>query len=173
MPQFVLLIPVLMLFKVGEFTALLAIIAYAIVPMIRYVEHGLRNVPPEIVEASTQIGCTSRQILFEVKLPLALPVIMLGLNQTVMYGLAMLVIAALVGTQGLGQQVYLALSAANSGAGLVTGLSIALICDGHGPYLPGDEPQTARGAGPVANAPSASIMVLPGSSAARRGEQNE
>ena len=127
MPQFVLLIPVLMLFKVGEFTALLAIIAYAIVPMIRYVEHGLRNVPPEIVEASTQIGCTSRQILFEVKLPLALPVIMLGLNQTVMYGLAMLVIAALVGTQGLGQQVYLALSAANSGAGLVTGLSIALI----------------------------------------------
>ena len=88
MPQFVLLIPVLMLFKVGEFTALLAIIAYAIVPMIRYVEHGLRNVPPEIVEASTQIGCTSRQILFEVKLPLALPVIMLGLNQTVMYGLA-------------------------------------------------------------------------------------
>ena len=127
MPQFVLLIPVLMLFKVGEFTALLAIIAYAIVPMIRYVEHGLRNVPPEIVEASTQIGCTSRQILFEVKLPLALPVIMLGLNQTVMYGLAMLVIAALVGTQGLGQQVYLALSAANSGAGLVTGLSMALI----------------------------------------------
>lgn len=127
MPQFVLLIPALMLFKVGEFTALLAIIAYAIVPMIRYVEHGLRNVPPEIVEASRQIGCTRRQMLFEVKLPLALPVIMLGLNQTVMYGLAMLVIAALVGTQGLGQQVYLALSAANSGAGLVTGLSMALI----------------------------------------------
>lgn len=127
MPQFVLLIPVLMLFKVGEFTALLAIIAYAIVPMIRYVEHGLRNVPGEIVEASQQIGCTPRQILFEVKLPLALPVIMLGLNQTIMYGLAMLVIAALVGTQGLGQQVYLALGKANAGAGLVTGLSIALI----------------------------------------------
>lgn len=127
MPQFVLLIPVLMLFKVGEFTALLAIIAYAIVPMIRYVEHGLRNVPEEIVEASQQIGCTPRQILLEVKFPLALPVIMLGLNQTIMYGLAMLVIAALVGTQGLGQQVYLALGKANAGAGLVTGLSMALI----------------------------------------------
>ena len=127
MPQFVLLIPILMLFKVGEFTALLAIIAYAIVPMIRYVEHGLRNVPAEIVEASNQMGCTPRQILFEVKLPLALPVIMLGLNQTIMYGLAMLVIAALVGTQGLGQQVYLALGKANAGAGVVTGLSMALI----------------------------------------------
>jgi len=127
MPQFVLLIPILMLFKVGEFTALLAIIAYAIVPMIRYVEHGLRNVPEEIVEASRQIGCTPRQMLIEVKMPLALPAIMLGLNQTIMFGLAMLVIAALVGTQGLGQQVYLALGAANSGAGLVTGLSMALI----------------------------------------------
>ncbi len=127
MPQFVLLIPILMLFKVGEFTALLAIIAYAIVPMIRYVEHGLRSVPAEIVEASRQIGCTPRQMLFEVKLPLALPVIMLGLNQTIMYGLGMLVIAALVGTQGLGQQVYLALGKANAGSGLVTGLSMALI----------------------------------------------
>jgi glycine betaine/proline transport system permease protein len=127
MPQFVLLIPILMLFKVGEFTALLAIIAYAIVPMIRYVEHGLRTVPEEIVEASKQIGCTPRQMLFEVKIPLALPVIMLGLNQTIMYGLAMLVIAALVGTQGLGQKIFLALGAANAGSGLVTGLSIALI----------------------------------------------
>ncbi|MEM7170975.1 MAG: ABC transporter permease subunit [Pseudomonadota bacterium] len=127
MPQFVLLIPALMLFKVGEFTALLAIIAYAIVPMIRYVEHGLRQVPPDIIEASRQMGCTNRQLLFEVKFPLALPVIMLGLNQTIMFGLAMLVIAALVGTQGLGQQVYLALGKANAGAGVVTGLSMALI----------------------------------------------
>jgi glycine betaine/proline transport system permease protein len=127
MPQFVLLIPVLMLFKVGEFTALLAIIAYAIVPMIRYVEHGLRTVPVEIIEASEQMGCTPRQMLFEVKFPVAIPVIMLGLNQTIMFGLAMLVITALVGTQGLGQSIYLALSKANAGAGLVTGLSMALI----------------------------------------------
>lgn len=127
MPPFVLLIPVLMLFKVGEFTAMLAIISYAIVPAIRYVEHGLRSVPENIVEAATQVGCTSGQLLLQVKLPIALPVIMLGLNQTIMYGLAMLVIAALVGTQGLGQQIYLALTQADMGRGIVTGVSMALI----------------------------------------------
>ncbi|RMF38539.1 MAG: ABC transporter permease subunit [Alphaproteobacteria bacterium] len=127
MPQFVLLIPVLMLFKVGEFTALLAIIAYAIVPAIRYVEHGIRSVPAQTVEAARQIGCSPAQLLFQVKLPLALPVIMLGLNQTVMYGLSMLVIAALVGTQGLGQQVFLSLGKADMGMGVITGLSMALI----------------------------------------------
>lgn len=127
MPPFVLLIPVLMLFRVGEFTAMLAVISYSIVPSIRYFEHGLRSVPADIVEAAQQIGCTPRQILFEVKLPLALPIIMLGLNQTVMYGLAMLVIAALVGTQGLGQQIYLALTLADVGRGMVTGFSMALL----------------------------------------------
>ncbi|MHC8509327.1 MAG: ABC transporter permease [Rhodospirillales bacterium] len=127
MPQFVLLIPVLMLFKVGEFTALLAVIAYAIVPMIRYVEHGLRAAPAEIIEAARQMGCTPFQMLFEVKMPLAWPVITLGLNQTIMYGLAMLAIAALVGTQGLGQAVYIALGKANIGSGIVAGLSMALV----------------------------------------------
>ena len=127
MPQFVLLIPVLMLFKVGEFSALLAVIAYAIVPPIRYFEHGLRNVSPAVVEAAKQIGCSTWQVLFEVKLPMALPVIMLGLNQTINYGLGMLVIAALVGTQGLGQAVYLALGKADMGKGVITGLSIALV----------------------------------------------
>jgi glycine betaine/proline transport system permease protein len=127
MPPFVLLIPVLMLFRVGEFTAMLAIISYAIVPAIRYLEHGLRSVPENIVEAATQVGCTPAQILVQVKLPIALPAIMLGLNQTIMYGLAMLVIAALVGTQGLGQQIYLALTLADMGGGIVTGVSMALI----------------------------------------------
>ncbi|MFP4238957.1 MAG: ABC transporter permease [Rhodosalinus sp.] len=127
MPQFVLLIPALMLFKVGEFTALLAIISYAIVPPVRYVEHALRTLPRGTVEAARQMGCTPWQILTQVKLPLALPGIMLGLNQTIMYALSMLVIAALVGTQGLGQQVYLALSQADMGMGVVTGLSMALL----------------------------------------------
>ena len=127
MPPFVLLIPVLMLFKVGEFTAMLAIISYAIVPPIRYVEHGLRSVPENITEAATQVGCTPWQTLVQVKLPIAMPIIMLGLNQTIMYGLAMLVIAALVGTQGLGQQIYLALTLADMGGGIVTGVSMALI----------------------------------------------
>lgn len=127
MPQFVYLIPVLMVFKVGEFSALIAVIAYAIVPMIRYTEQGIRNIRSDVIEASTSIGCTKREILFRVQLPMALPEIMLGINQTIMYGLAMLVIAALVGTRGLGQQVYLALGEADTGKGLVAGLGIALI----------------------------------------------
>jgi len=127
MPLFVFLIPVLMFFQVGEFSALLAIMLYAIVPSIRYTEHGIRNVRPDIIEAATAQGCTKRQILFQVQLPLALPEIMLGLNQTIMFGLAMLVIAALVGTKGLGQAVYLALGKGDVGRGFVTGLSMALI----------------------------------------------
>ena len=94
MPLFVILIAIVMLFKIGEFTALLAIIAYAFVPAIRYAEHGLRNLPHEVLEAATAMGCTRRQLLLHVKLPLALPVLLLGLNQTIMYGMAMLVIAA-------------------------------------------------------------------------------
>ena len=96
-------------------------------PSIRYTEHGLRNVPDHIVEAATAFGCTRRQLLFEVKLPLALPEIMLGLNQTVMFGLAMLVITALVGTSGLGALVYQSLTQANFGAGVIAGGSITLI----------------------------------------------
>jgi glycine betaine/proline transport system permease protein len=127
MPQFVYLIPILMFFQVGDFSALLAVIAYAIVPMIRYTEHGIRNIRPDVIEAATGIGATKRQILFQVQLPMALPEIMLGLNQTIMYGLAMLVIAALVGTRDLGQLVYIALGKADAGKGLVAGFSIALI----------------------------------------------
>ena len=127
MPLFVLLIPVLMFFQIGEFTAYLAIIMYAVVPAIRYTEHGLRRVPPEIIEAATSMGCTRNQLLWQVKLPLAIPEIMLGLNQTIMFGLAMLVIAALVGTRGLGQQIYIALNAGDTGKGVVAGLGIALI----------------------------------------------
>lgn len=127
MPLFVILIPFLMFFQIGEFTSFLAIIAYAIVPMIRYTEHGLRNVPPETVEAAESMGCTPRQMLWEVKMPLAIPEIMLGLNQTVLFALAMLVITALVGSKGLGQSVYIALGRADTGLGLVAGLGMALI----------------------------------------------
>lgn len=127
MPLFVLLIPVVMIFKIGEFSALLAIIAYAFVPAIRYVEHGLRDLPEEVIEAATAMGCTGRQLLFHVKLPLAQPVIMLGLNQTIMYAIAMLVIAALVGTNDLGQQVYIGLGDGDFGVGMTAGLGMAII----------------------------------------------
>ncbi len=127
MPLFVILIPFVMIFKIGEFSALLAIVAYAIVPAIRYTEHGLRNLPNDVIEAATCMGCTRWQLLTQVKLPLAMPVIMLGLNQTIMYAIAMLVIAALVGTNGLGQQVYIGLGDGDFGIGIVAGIGMAII----------------------------------------------
>jgi len=127
MPLFVLLIPIVMIFKIGEFTALLAICAYAIVPAMRYAEHGLRNLPAEVIEAATAMGCTPRQLLLQVKLPLALPELMLGLNQTIMYGISMLVISALVGTKELGQRVYIGLSDGDFGVGIIAGIGMAVL----------------------------------------------
>ena len=127
MPLFVILIPFVMVFKIGEFTGLLAIIAYAFVPAIRYAEHGLRNLPETVIEAGNMMGATRWQLLWQVKIPLALPVMMLGLNQTIMYAIAMLVIAALVGTNGLEQIVYIGLSDGDFGIGIVAGLCMAII----------------------------------------------
>ncbi|WP_449435003.1 ABC transporter permease [Pseudomonas putida] len=127
MPQFVFLIPALILFQLGDFSAIIAVVLYSVVPMIRYVEHGLRSVPPEIIEATEMSGASRWQVLVYAKLPSAFPQLMLGLNQTVMSALSMMVIATLVGTAGLGQEIYSALSRADVGRGLVAGLCIALI----------------------------------------------
>ncbi len=127
LPSFVYLIPVVMLFRVGDFSAMLAVIAYAVVPAIRYTDHGIRNVPPHLLEAATQAGCTRWQKLWKVQLPLALPEIMLGVNQTIMMALSMLVITALVGTRELGQEVYIALTKADTGRGIVAGICVAFI----------------------------------------------
>lgn len=127
LPSFVYLIPAVMLFRVGDFTAILAIVLYALAPAVRFSAHGMRQVPPMLVEAGTSMGCTPRQILRRIRLPVALPTILLGLNQTVMLALSMLVITALVGTRDLGQQVYMALTKADTGKGLVAGLCVAAI----------------------------------------------
>lgn len=127
LPSFVYLMPVVMLFRVGDFAAMLAVVAYAIVPAIRYTDHGIRQVPPHLIEAATQAGCTKRQLLWKVQLPMAIPEIMLGINQTIMMALAMLVITALVGTRELGQEVYMALARAETGRGLVAGVCVAFI----------------------------------------------
>lgn len=127
MPQFIFLIPALMFFQVGELTGLIAIALYAIVPPIRYFEYGIRSVPADLVETSRQIGCTAWQRLIHVEFPVAKPEIVLGVNQTIMAALSMLPVAALVGTKDLGQQVYIGLSKADAGLGLVAGLSIAIV----------------------------------------------
>ncbi len=127
LPSFVYLMPAVMLFRVGDFTAMIAVVAYAVAPAIRYIVHGLREVDPQLIEAGTAAGCTRRQILTKVRIKLALPEIMLGINQTIMLALSMLVITALVGTRDLGQEVYIALTKADTGRGLVAGLSVAFI----------------------------------------------
>ncbi len=127
LPSFVYLIPVVMLFRVGDFSAMIAVVAYALVPAVRYTDLGIRQVRADLVEAARAMGCSRRQILWRVQLPIALPEIMLGINQTIMLALAMLVITALVGTRDLGQEVYIALTKADTGRGIVAGLCVAFI----------------------------------------------
>ncbi len=127
LPSFVYLIPVVMLFRVGDFSAMVAVVLYALAPAVRYAALGIRGIDPQVVEAGIAAGCTRRQLLWRVKLPLAAPALLLGLNQTIMLALSMLVITALVGTRDLGQEVYIALTKANTGHGIVAGLSVAFI----------------------------------------------
>ncbi|MCC0019170.1 MAG: ABC transporter permease subunit [Hoeflea sp.] len=127
LPSFVYLMPAVMLFRVGDFTAMIAVVAFAVAPAIRYTALGIRKVDPKLIEAGRAMGCTEWQILTRIRLKLALPEILLGLNQTIMFALSMLVITALVGTRDLGQEVYIALTKADTGRGLVAGLSIAAI----------------------------------------------
>jgi glycine betaine/proline transport system permease protein len=127
LPSFVYLMPAVMLFRVGDFTAMLAVVAFSIAPAIRYTALGLRGVDPRLVEAGRAMGCTPWQILWRIKLRLAFPELLLGLNQTIMLALSMLVITALVGTRDLGQEVYIALTKADPGRGLVAGLAVAFI----------------------------------------------
>jgi glycine betaine/proline transport system permease protein len=127
LPSFVYLMPVVMLFRVGDFAAMLAVIVYAVTPVIRYTDHGIRQIPADLIEASKQAGCTRNQILRKVQIPLALPHMMLGINQTIMMALSMLVITALVGTRDLGQEVYIALTKADTGRGIIAGVCVAFI----------------------------------------------
>ncbi len=106
---------------------MVAIVLYAIVPAVRYAAHGIRSVSDDLVEAGVVSSCTKRQLLTRIRLPLALPEILLGLNQTIMLALSVLVITALVGTRDLGQEVYIALTKADTGRGLVAGFAIAFI----------------------------------------------
>ncbi len=127
LPSFVYLIPVVMLFRVGEFTAMIAIVLYAVAPAIRYTALGIRGIDPALVEATRAMGTTPAQRLTKLRLPLALPEILLGINQTILLAISMLVITALVGTRDLGQEVYIALTRANVGQGLTAGLCVAMI----------------------------------------------
>ena len=124
-PTFVYLIPIVMLFSIGDFAGLIAITVYSLAPAIRYTNLGIRLVPPALIEAARAAGATNLQILMKVQLRLALPEMMLGLNQTLMMALSMLVISALVGTRGLELETLEALSYFDTGKGLIAGLAVA------------------------------------------------
>lgn len=126
-PLFVFLIPVLMFFQIGEFSAFLAICAYAVVPMIRYSQQGLVSTPEDMIEAAVSSGATKWAIMREVRGPYAAPSILLGLNQTILYAFSMLVIAALLGTNDLGQLIYLALGQGDVGLGISAGAAMAIL----------------------------------------------
>lgn len=127
LPSFVYLLPVVMLFRVGDFSAMVAVVLYALPPAVRYTIYGIEQISASLIEAAKTSGCTKVQTLTKVQIRLAWPEIMLGVNQTVMFALSMLVITALVGTRDLGQEVYIALTKADTGRGLVAGLSVAFI----------------------------------------------
>jgi len=126
-PLFVFLIPAVMFLRVGDVAAMLGIVLYAVTPAIKYTAHGLRQVAPELVEAANMAGCTRRQLLWRVQIPLALPELMLGINQVLMFAVAMDIIAAMIGTSDLGQEIFTALAKADSGRGIVAGLCTAFI----------------------------------------------
>jgi len=127
MPSFVYLIPALMLFGLGKVPAVFATIIYAVPPVIRLTNVGIRQVPQSVVEAAQAFGSNSRQILFEVQLPLAIPSIMVGINQTTMMALAMVVIASMIGAMGLGLEVLISINRIEVGRGFEAGFSIVLL----------------------------------------------
>ena len=127
MPAFVYLIPVVMLLGIGKVPGILAVLVYAIPPVIRLTNLGIRLVDKDVLEAAIAFGASRRQRLFEVQLPLALPTIMAGINQTIMMALAMVVIASMIGVKGLGQPVLKAITNQYFTMGLLNGLAIVVI----------------------------------------------
>lgn len=127
MPSFVYLIPALMLFGLGKVPALFATVIYAIIPLIRLTDLGIRQVDAQVREAAIAFGADRRQLLVDVQLPLALPTIMAGINQTTMMALSMVVIASMIGARGLGEQVLLGIQKLDVGQGFTAGLGIVAL----------------------------------------------
>lgn len=124
MPSFVYLIPVVMLLGIGRVAGLIAVVIYAIPPVIRFTNLGIRLVDTDLLEAADAFGSSTWQKMSKVQLPLALPTIMAGVNQTIMLSLAMVVIASMIGVQGLGQPVLKAISNQYFTMGVFNGLAI-------------------------------------------------
>lgn len=127
MPAFVYLIPVVMLLGIGKIPGVIAVVIYAIPPVIRLTNLGIRLVDKEVLEAATAFGANAKQRLLGVQLPLAMPTIMAGINQTIMMALSMVVIASMIGVKGLGQPVLKSITNQYFTLGLLNGLAIVAL----------------------------------------------
>ena len=127
MPSFVYLVPGIMLFGLGNVAAILATVLYALPPCIRLTNLGIRQVDPSVVEAGRSFGSSPFQLLYKVQIPMAVPTIMAGVNQTVMMALAMATIAAMVGAGGLGMEVLRSMGQLEEGEAFVAGTAIVIM----------------------------------------------
>ncbi len=127
MPAFVYLIPAVFFFSIGKVPGAVATVVFAMPPCVRLTTLGLKQVPHDVLEASDAFGCTPMQQLFKVQLPMALPSILAGVNQTIMLALSMVVIAALIGAGGLGAQVVRGVQQLRLGLGFESGIAIVVL----------------------------------------------
>jgi len=127
MPSFVYLIPAVIFFGLGAVPGAVATIIFSMPPAVRLTNLGIRQVPKEMNEVADAFGCNYRQKLFKVQLPIAMPSIMAGVNQTIMLSLSMVVIAGMIGAAGLGQEILRALSRINVGMGFEAGLAVVIL----------------------------------------------
>ncbi len=127
MPVFVYLIPAVLLFGLGKTPAVIATTIYAIVPIIRLTNLGIRQVDTEVVEAAKAFGSTKSQAMMKVQIPQAWPTIMAGVNQTLMMAMAMVVTASMIGAAGLGMEVLISVNRVEVGRGLVSGTAVVLL----------------------------------------------
>lgn len=127
MPAFVYLIPAVMFFGLGMVPGVMATVIFALPPLIRLTNLGIRQVPHELVEASESFGSSSAQMLFKVQLPVAMPTVMAGLNQSIMLALSMVVIGAMIGAGGLGSEVLRGIQRLQIGVGFESGLAVVIL----------------------------------------------
>lgn len=126
-PAFVYLIPVVMLFGVGNVPGIIVTIVFALPPLIRLTILGIRQVPPEVIEAAYAFGASEKQVMFKIQIPLALRTIMTGINQTLMLSLSMVVVASMIAVGGLGQMVLRGIGRLDIGQAAVGGVGIVLM----------------------------------------------
>ena len=127
MPAFVYLIPAIILFERGNVAGTIATVIFAMPPVVRLANLGIRQVPEDVMEAAKSLGSTKRQLLFKIQLPMALPTILAGINQTIMLALSMVVIASMIGAGGLGSDVRAALSRVDIGYGFEAGIAVVML----------------------------------------------